>query len=205
MRKKMITADEEISGVVPLICFNILWYVSCAGIILRGSGFSTVSALFVVAGLLPVYAVFQKVRRALYYRRLRRRTIGEGRKSRGRIINIVKRTETVAGSRQRTHMRRLYFLIVEITNSDNGAVYQIESDAYSFPVDSFLASPEVTVYTDKSGWKHYIEDFRLKASRKDPGIFPDRPEFKESTAVYKIFEIVIILLMLWTILGQFFR
>lgn len=205
MRKKMITADEEISGVVPLICFCILWYVSCAGMLFRAGDFSPASALFVIAGLLPVYMICQKFRRAFYYRGLRKKTIGAGRRCRGRIVNIVKRTETVAGNNQRTQMRRLYFLIVEITNPENGAVYQIESDAYSFPVDNYLSSPEVTVYTDDSGWKHYIEDFRIKTSKNEPGIFPERPEFKESATFYKVFEIVIIVLMLWVVLGQFFK
>lgn len=209
MKKKTLrTAQEEITGIVPVILFSILWYTILIRLMVQAGAGGLLSTggivylLFAAAGLLPIYTVIQKIRKAMYYRKLRKRTIAHGRREKGRIVNVIQRTETLPSSRGRTRMRTLYFLSVEITDSASGAVYQIESDAYSKPPDRWLASPEVTVYTDASGWKRFLEDFRFKHHKDDPGIFPDRPEFREGTGFYRVMEVIIIVLMLLVIVSQ---
>lgn len=209
MKKKTIkTAQEEMTGIVPMLLFSVLWYVILIRMIVHagiGRLLNTggiVYLLFAAAGLMPIYTAIQKVRKAMYYRKLRKQTVAHGRKAHGRIVNVIQRTETLPSSRGRARMRTLYFLSVEITDSETGAVYQIESDAYSKPPDRWLASPEVTVYTDAGGWKRFIEDFRFKEHKDDPGIFPDRPEFREGTGFYRVMEIIIIVFMLLIIISQ---
>ena len=36
------------------------------------------------------------------------------------------------------------------------------------------------MYTDKSGWKHYLEDFQWKEHRSDPDLFDCPREFEEA-------------------------
>ena len=60
-----------------------------------------------------------------------------------------------------------------------GAANTIQSQGYRKPVHRYLASDRVSVYTDRSGWKHYIEDFQWKEHRGDPDIFNMPKEFEE--------------------------
>lgn len=90
-----------------------------------------------------------------------------------------------------------------------GVVNTITSQGYRKPIHRYLASNQVRIYTDRSGWKHYLEDFQYKERMKDPGIFDDRPmEFEETTAgsghVVQILFVVIFILMALTSIFQNF-
>lgn len=104
---------------------------------------------------------------------------------------------------------RYYYLQVDITDPVTGVVNTITSQGYRKPIHRYLASNQVRIYTDRSGWKHYLEDFQYKERMKDPGIFDDRPmEFEETTAgsghVVQILFVVIFILMALTSIFQNF-
>ena len=188
MKRKIRPAEEEMGNVVFLILFVILWYSSLIGSLLTG-GIHTTALLFFVAGLLPVYTAVTMIRKALFYRRQRAEAIAYGSSQLGWIRSVVRQ--------------------VDITDPATGVVNTITSQGYRKPIHRYLASNQVRVYTDRSGWKHYLEDFQYKEQMKDPGIFDDRPmEFEETTAgsghVVQILFVVIFILMALTSIFQNF-
>lgn len=154
-------AQEEVTGIWLQIGFIILWYSTILSSILR-AGFRTEYLIFIVAGLLPVYMVIQLARSAYFYRQERKEAIRLGNVKPGRITNVVRKTETYESSRRGRQYRHYYYLTVEILNPDTGIANEFESQAYRVPVHRYLSSPYVQVYTDETGWKHYIEGFQFK-------------------------------------------
>ena len=180
MKRKIRPAEEEMGNVVFLILFVIMWYSSLIGSFLTG-GTHTTALLFFVAGLLPVYTAVTMIRKALFYRRQRAEAIAYGSSQLGWIRSVVRQD----------------------------VPYQSTSQGYRKPIHRYLASNQVRIYTDRSGWKHYLEDFQYKERMKDPGIFDDRPmEFEETTAgsghVVQILFVVIFILMALTSIFQNF-
>ena len=145
----------------------------------------------------------QGVRRALFYRRQGREIREFGNAARGRIVNVIMKSAPYEDSHHRTRYRRYYVLEAEVPDPVTGVVNRIESPAYSRPIHRYLASPEVTVYTDRTGWKHYMDDFQWKERKSDPGIFEENRVFDEygRGAVFgKALVILIMLLMLYNII-----
>lgn len=93
--------------------------------------------------------------------------------------NICICSRMVFGRHHTLRYRRYYFLQVEMYDPVTGAANTIQSQGYRKPVHRYLASDRVSVYTDRSGWKHYIEDFQWKEHRGDPDIFNMPKEFEE--------------------------
>lgn len=199
--KNILPAEEELGGVAYMIGFSVLWILVVIYIALHGGG-SILLLPFVAAGLFLGYSNVQKVRRVCYYRRLRREAVSGGHRETGRIVNIIRRSERVETS-ERSYMKHLYYLVIEVTNPLNGAAYQFESEAYSIPVDKYLASPVVSIYTGQGGWKRYIEDFQYKTHKNEPSIFPDRPEFHESVTIQRVFPFIMLIVMAIVLLYQF--
>ena len=71
MKKKTLrTAQEEITGIVPVILFSILWYTILIRLMVQAGAGGLLSTggivylLFAAAGLLPIYTVIQKTQKA---------------------------------------------------------------------------------------------------------------------------------------------
>ena len=202
MKQKIRPAEEEIGNVAFIFLFVILWYSALLGSVMSGGAGITVM-LFFVAGLLPVYSAVTMIRRALFYRKQRADAIAYGQSQPGRIHRVVRQDVPYYSGKNRTlRYHRYYYLKVDITDPVTGVTNTIQSQGYRKPIHRYLASEQVRVYTDRSGWKYYLEDFRFKERMSDPGIFDDRPlEFEETMAgngrvVQIIFVIVFILMIL---------
>ena len=202
MKQKIRPAEEEIGNVAFIFLFVILWYSALLGSVMSGRAGITVM-LFFVAGLLPVYSAVTMIRRALFYRKQRADAIAYGQSQPGRIQGVVRQDVPYYSGKNRTlRYHRYYYLKVDITDPVTVVTNTIQSQGYRKPIHRYLASEQVRVYTDRSGWKYYLEDFRFKERMSDPGIFDDRPlEFEETMAgngrvVQIIFVIVFILMIL---------
>ena len=179
MKKIIRPAEEEISGVIPTFVFAVVWY----SVVLRSivsAGFDPFMLIFIVAGLLIPDTAVNNLRRALLYRRQRAEAVALGEVSPGRITGIARQdVPYTTGEHHTLRYRRYYFLQVEMYDPVTGVANTIQSQGYRKPVHRYLASDRVSVYTDRSGWKHYIEDFQWKEHRGDPDIFNMPKEFEE--------------------------
>lgn len=179
MKRKIRPAEEEISGVIPTFVFAAVWY----SVLLRSiasAGFDPFMLIFLVAGLLMPYTAVNSLRRALFYRRQRAEAVALGNVAQGRITGIARQdVPYTTGEHHTLRYRRYYFLQVEMYDPVTGVANTIQSQGYRKPIHRYLASDRVSVYTDRSGWKHYIEDFQWKEHRGDPDIFNMPEEFEE--------------------------
>ena len=127
------------------------------------------------------YTAVNNLRRALFYRRQRAEAVALGDVSPGRITGVARQdVPYTTGEHHTLRYRRYYFLQVEMYDPVTGAANTIQSQGYRKPVHRYLASDRVSVYTDRSGWKHYIEDFQWKEHRSDPDLFDCSREFEEA-------------------------
>lgn len=87
-----------------------------------------------------------------------------------------------------------------------GAVHTIESEGYRKPVHRYLTSDKVRVYTDRTGWKYYLEEFQVKKHKSDPGVFDQLPSEYEETAWggQRLGQIIFVIILLGMIWGMFF-
>ena len=207
MRRVIRPAEEEMGGVVSTVLFSVVWYSALCGTIFR-VGFQLSMLLFLVAGLLPLCQAVNIARRAFFYRKQRADAIALGDRKNGRIVGTTRQDVPYYSSDDhgRLRYRRYYFLEVEMTDPDTGISSRIQSQGYRRPIHRYLGSNRVTVYTDRSGWKHYLEDFQWKEHRSDPDIFDYPREFEEvhlgSGRVTQIIFVVILILMILNVFLQ---
>lgn len=207
MKRVIRPAEEEIGNVIPNILFSILWYCSIGGIILRG-GFQLMLLIFLIAGILPVYQAVNSIRRALFYRKERARAIALGNVAYGTITGVTRQDVPYYTSGEHRHLRyqRYYYLSIQMTNPLTGISSEIQSQGYRKPIHRYLSSPQVKIYTDQSGWKHYLEDFQWKQHRNDPDIFNYPREFEDvhigSERFGQIIFVIILILMIFTMFRQ---
>ena len=201
MKRKIRPAEEEIGNVSFLFLFVILWYSGLAASIMA-SGFYITQLLFLAAGLLPIHTAVTMIRRAFFYRKQREDAIAYGHSQLGRIQSVLRQdVPYYSGKHHTLRYHRYYYLDVELVDPATGVTNIIRSQGYRKPIHRYLAADTVRVYTDRSGWKYYLEDFRFKERMSDPGIFDGRPlEFEETAAgngrvVQIIFIIVFILIL----------
>ena len=207
MKRKIRPAEEEMGNVAFLILFAILWYACLVASIVNGGTRITV-LLFFVAGLFPVYSAVTMIRKALFYRRQRADAIAYGSSQSGKIRGIMRQDIPYrSGEHNTLRYHRYYYLQVDITDPVTGAVSTIQSQGYRKPIHRYLASAQVRVYTDRSGWKHYLEDFQYKRRMSDPGIFDDRPmEFEETRAGNgRVIQVLFIAVFILIVLSSFFQ
>ncbi len=207
MKRKIRPAEEEMGNVAFLILFAILWYACLVASIVNGGTRITV-LLFFVAGLFPVYSAVTMIRKALFYRRQRADAIAYGSSQSGKIRGVMRQDIPYrSGEHNTLRYHRYYYLQVDITDPVTGAVSTIQSQGYRKPIHRYLASAQVRVYTDRSGWKHYLEDFQYKRRMSDPGIFDDRPmEFEETRAGNgRVIQVLFIAVFILIVLSSFFQ
>ena len=207
MKRKIRPAEEEMGNVAFLILFAILWYACLVASLVNGGTRITV-LLFFVAGLFPVYSAVTMIRKALFYRRQRADAIAYGASQLGKIRGVMRQDIPYrSGEHNTLRYHRYYYLQVDITDPVTGAVSTIQSQGYRKPIHRYLASAQVRVYTDRSGWKHYLEDFQYKRRMSDPGIFDDRPmEFEETRAGNgRVIQVLFIAVFILIVLSSFFQ
>lgn len=207
MKRKIRPAEEEMGNVAFLILFAILWY-ACLVASLANGGTRITVLLFFVAGLFPVYSAVTMIRKALFYRRQRADAIAYGSSQLGKIRGVMRQDIPYrSGEHNTLRYHRYYYLQVDITDPVTGAVSTIQSQGYRKPIHRYLASAQVRVYTDRSGWKHYLEDFQYKRRMSDPGIFDDRPmEFEETRAGNgRVIQVLFIAVFILIVLSSFFQ
>ncbi len=207
MKRKIRPAEEEMGNVAFLILFAILWYACLVASLVNGGTRITV-LLFFVAGLFPVYSAVTMIRKALFYRRQRADAIAYGSSQWGKIRGVMRQDIPYrSGEHNTLRYHRYYYLQVDITDPVTGAVSTIQSQGYRKPIHRYLASAQVRVYTDRSGWKHYLEDFQYKRRMSDPGIFDDRPmEFEETRAGNgRVIQVLFIAVFILIVLSSFFQ
>lgn len=207
MKRKIRPAEEEMGNVAFLILFAILWYTCLVASLVNGGTRITV-LLFFVAGLFPVYSAVTMIRKALFYRRQRADAIAYGSSQLGKIRGVMRQDIPYrSGEHNTLRYHRYYYLQVDITDPVTGAVSTIQSQGYRKPIHRYLASAQVRVYTDRSGWKHYLEDFQYKRRMSDPGIFDDRPmEFEETRAGNsRVIQVLFIAVFILIVLSSFFQ
>lgn len=207
MKRKIRPAEEEMGNVAFLILFAILWYACLVASLVNGGTRITV-LLFFVAGLFPVYSAVTMIRKALFYRRQRADAIAYGSSQLGKIRGVMRQDIPYrSGEHNTLRYHRYYYLQVDITDPVTGAVSTIQSQGYRKPIHRYLASAQVRVYTDRSGWKHYLEDFQYKRRMSDPGIFDDRPmEFEETRAGNsRVIQVLFIAVFILIVLSSFFQ
>ena len=207
MKRKIRPAEEEMGNVAFLILFAILWYTCLVASLVNGGTRITV-LLFFVAGLFPVYSAVTMIRKALFYRRQRADAIAYGSSQLGKIRGVMRQDIPYrSGEHNTLRYHRYYYLQVDITDPVTGAVSTIQSQGYRKPIHRYLASAQVRVYTDRSGWKHYLEDFQYKRRMSHPGIFDDRPmEFEETRAGNsRVIQVLFIAVFILIVLSSFFQ
>lgn len=207
MKRVIRPAEEEIGNVIPLILFGILWYCTIGGIIIRG-GFQFPLLIFLIAGMLPLIQAVNSIRRALFYRRQRAKAIALGSAAYGTITGVTRQDVPYYTSGKHRHLRyrRYYYLTVQMTDPVTGMSSEIRSQGYLKPIHRYLGSPRIRIYTDQSGWKHYLEDFQWKQHRNEPDIFSYPKEFEEvhigTERFGQIIFVIILILMIFTMLRQ---
>lgn len=207
MKRKIRPAEEEMGNIAFLVLFVILWYSTLIGS-LASNGVRTPVLLFLAAGLFPVYSAVTVVRKALFYRRQRAEAVAYGHSQLGRIRSVTRQDVPYrSGEHNTLRYHRYYYLQVDITDPVTGAVSTITSQGYRKPIHRYLASDQVRVYTDRSGWKHYLEDFQYKERKSDSGIFDDRPmEFDETAAGSgRVMQILFVIVFILIVLTSFFQ
>ncbi len=202
MHRKIRTKQESFSGLPFTLLFVLIWYTSLLKAILERPESLSGCLLFLAAGLIPLAVSFQQVRSVLYYRRLHRQYMQRPPKK-GRIVSCQRQT-CRTGTRRGTSIHYEYILLVELASDDSFQPVQISSEPYSWPVYRVLASPEVDIYTDETGWHHVLDGFHYKENRNDPGIFPESPYEKApglgNSGIVRFLVIAVMILMLLQVL-----
>ena len=168
--RKIRTKQESTNGAETLILFCGVWFSNIIQQILRSGTLGVSMLVFAVAGLMPAVIAIRNIEKAIYYRKLHRQAMNRPPKK-GRIISYERQTQRKMNAKGRTYDEYEYTLIIEVYDDMSYAPIQIRSDVYSWPVYEVLASPEVDVYPDDSGWHYTIDGFQYKKHRSDAGIF----------------------------------
>ncbi len=206
IRHRIRPAEEEIGNLLPILLFVILWHSGLGSIIIN-RGFQTSLVIFLAAGLLPLVQMSANIRRAFFYHRQRAAAIALGHAAEGRIMNVTRQTVSdTSGRHNSVRYRKYYYLTVEMTDPYTGASTTIQSQAYRVPVHRYLCSDRVTVYTDQSGWKHYLENLQWKRHRNDPDLFGPPREFEElHLGSEKIGQIILIVILIFMLINVIFQ
>ncbi len=204
-RRIIRPAEEEIGNLLPIILFVVLWYSGLGSIIIN-QGFQASLLIFLAAGLLPLIQISTNIRRALFYRRQRSAAVALGHAAEGRIMSVTRETVSdTSGRHNSVRYRRYYYLTVEMIDPYTGASTTIRSQGYRLPIHRYLRSDQVRVYTDRSGWKHYLEDFQWKEHRSDPDLFGPPREFEEvQFGSGPIGQIIIVIILIFMLISIFF-
>jgi hypothetical protein len=201
MHRKIYTKQESFQGASLEFLFAAIWYALLLPNFFHGAQISFAYLIPLLAGLLPLAAAVQKIRSGLYYRRIHQRC-RQTSPQRGTIIDCQRQSYQEQGTRGRVRTSYEYILIVEICDPATLQPVRIQSEPYAWPVYRVLASPDVDVYTDESGWHYFIDGFCYKKNRHEPDIFPGHPLSQAPAGNGSRFSQILTILILVLILLQ---
>lgn len=165
--------DEDFGDVVHIILFNLMWIaISVKQFLEKSLEVSTAIGLVLV--MVMFKASLQMIKEVMACRGKRKEAMRSGTVQEGKIVGVQKRQEK---QKLRRGMRIVtyYKYEVEITCPQTGVTTIITSGEYQQAVHCWISSPNVRVYTDKSGWNHYLSNFDVKGFRKEP-FLPEEPQ-----------------------------
>lgn len=165
--KQFPTADEELGAAAMITAFTVALFGILVIEISRGAIQTASIMIVLVGGLLPLLSISQKLSIALHERQKRRRFMREGRKSRGEIVSVRELRRAV----QSTHGERTDYKYVYTVHFIDGEGFDFETQEYSRPLHTMLATPYVTIYSDSMNRQHFLADFEVKKNIDDPGPF----------------------------------
>ena len=192
--------DEDFGDAFGWFVFGCAWTVLILGQ-LSSNGLQSSSTFGIVMIPIPFFVAYNLFRKAAACRKLRKEAMEQGTVQHGKIVGVRARTEEQRSSRRRK--RITYFTYdVEITSPQTGASFLITSEEYRQAVHHWITSPDILVYTDRSGWKHYLAGFQVKGKRKET-FLPEDPHFPYGLAemLDLLFLCVCIGAIIKTILG----
>lgn len=203
--RKIRTKRESMDGALTMLLFFIVWFSSIIQDVLSSETPGTSILLLAVAGIIPGALAFWEMQRAFYYRKLHRQAMNQT-PEKGRIVSYERQARKRTNSRGVVYDEYEYRLIIEIYDNISYTPRQIRSEPYSWPVYEVLASPEVDVYTDDSGWHYTIDGFQYKKHRKDEGIFKQSAWEKGTERDFsRIITILIDIILFGILLSIWFR
>lgn len=167
-QRRILPAEEELWDMAMLAGFAAVWYSSLFRALADGKADTLNAAIFVVGGILPVYAAFVKGRTALSCRKKRREAISKGRCCRGVITHVIAESVPYSGRNGRIRYQKRYYLMVEKMEEGSAFGTEIKTGAYRVPVHIYLKSREVRLYSDESGWNWYVEGLQCGIFRQNP-------------------------------------
>lgn len=161
--------DEDFGDVVHIILFNLMWIaISVKQFLEKSLEVST------AIGLVLVMVMFKA------------------------SLQMIKEVMACRGKRKEAMRSVTYYKYeVEITCPQTGVTTIITSGEYQQAVHCWISSPNVRVYTDKSGWNHYLSNFDVKGFRKEP-FLPEEPQLL--LGIDEILDFIFISICVGTIL-----
>lgn len=206
MRLRKIRPDEEaFSDIWMTLAFLLVWYGTLIFGAIRAEIEWAEAFPFLIVGILPLYSVYSRIYSALFFRKKRSEAIALGRCCKGTIQSISIEKMPYDLHRGHIHYRTMYYLIISKEENDSGLYTKIKSSAYRFPVPYYLESPEVTLYSDSSGWKWYVEDLKCGRRKKGQCILETEGCKEGSYAGQQLFRTVVIIGLLYTFMSMIFK
>ena len=202
-QRKVLPTEEELWDVVMPAAFAAAWYSSLFRVLLNGTSNAANLAVFLLGGILPLYAAFAKGRTVLACRKKRREAVSTGRCCRGVIRRVESETVPFTGRHGRIYYRKRYHLVVE--KREEGFAYgtEIRTGAYSVPVHLYLKSPEVKLYSDATGWNWYVEGLQCSRFRHDSVVFRTDDADGSSYVGDAVFRVVYLVILVFLLLFPF--
>lgn len=167
-QRRILPAEEELWDTVMLTGFAAVWYGSLLRTFLNGGTNGMNAVIFLLGGLLPLYAAFVRSRAALSCRKKRREAIATGRCCRGVIRHVIVETIPYRGRHGRIHYQKRYYLLIDRMEEGSAFGMEVKTGAYRVPVHIYLKSREVKLYSDASGWNWYAEELQCGRFRQKP-------------------------------------
>lgn len=201
--RRILPAEEELWDVAMLAAFAASWYSSLFRVMRSGATNWANAAIFLLGGILPLYAAWTKGRSALSCRRKRREAVSKGRCCRGVIRRIEMEKVPFSGRHGQIHYRKRYYLVIEKMEEGFDYGTEIKAGAYRVPVHLYLKSPEVKLYSDASGWNWYAEGLQCSRFRQHPMVFETDDIDGDNYVGDVLFRIVYIAVLVFMLLHSF--
>ena len=204
LRRKVLPEEEELQDMVIPAAFAVVWYTMLLRAFLNHTTSGLNAAIFAAAGILPLYIAVVKGRAALSCREKRREATAGGRCCRGIIRYVIGEKVPFRGRRGHIYYRNRYYLMIEKLEEGFDSGMEIKTAAYRVPVHRYLKSREVKLYSDKSGWKWYVEEAQCGIFRQ-PSIVSEVGECDgESYVRGAIFRVIYIIILIFVLLQVIF-
>lgn len=202
MKKRIRPAEEELYPCIYQILVALLWYTLLIKNLLTSSEQEPAIYLFLLLGVVIIYQTVNQVNAVYICRKKRKEAISLGRARKGYINRIRMERVLKTGTRGRKHYERYYYLYITQNQSYVGNGFEIKSSAYRVPLHCYLTSAEVTVYTDESGWHHYIEDLQCDRRYRKNRLFNLENSFEDDGdyRYHQFSKVIVLILIIYVLL-----